>query len=415
MWTRMNVYSPPSCPACELDRQVFWSASSLHYGWTATILRHCAGLPVRWAAFVVKMWVNCASVRWRWRNRAGGTAQWNADWQNHISVDILKEGNCFKVYSPLGVHYATPGTWLCTFKGGFFPSDQADGIETLCSVLIKNPEDQQVQAPSSKSLGDSPGVYREKEKMDLIKKTAGRVSREYIHFDEGWVWIDEIVLLNTKEHHLVVGSKMLSKLSIFSIHGLWSGKRLFFFWKVRLTSECDSLDEPDFCGLFLGDFRQWGLICLMILANRVFYSLAKTSKQSKDMPQAFFNIPRLLQTMVKFSLTFALHTCFYSPFPFHLDPYTFLGPKGACQLCPLEDLRRGCRHRLASAGYGGNGGTFPPGVVEFFCVGVLATRLKFRICCESLWPFIQAGFRDSVGMKFPRRILTERTHFKGMN
>ena len=56
-----------------------------------------------------------------------------------------------------------------TFKGGFFPSDQADGIETLCSVLIKNPEDQQVQVPSSKSLGWE-GVYCEKEKMDLQKK-----------------------------------------------------------------------------------------------------------------------------------------------------------------------------------------------------------------------------------------------------
>lgn len=84
-------------------------------------------------------------------------------------------------------------------------------------------------------------------------------------------------------------------------------------------------------------------------------------------------------------------------FPFAPLPYTFPGPKGACQLCPLEDLRRGCRHRLASAGDGGNGGTFPPAVVEFFCVGVLATRLKFRICCESLWPFIQAGFRGFVG------------------
>ena len=119
------------------------------------------------------------------------------------------------------------GNVAVTFKGGFFPSDQADGIETLCSVLIKNPEDQQVQVPCSKSLGDSPGVYCEKEKMDLIKKTAGGVSKECIHFDEGWVWIDEIVLLNTKEHHLVVGSKMLSKLRIFDIHGLWSGETTF--------------------------------------------------------------------------------------------------------------------------------------------------------------------------------------------
>ena len=86
------------------------------------------------------------------------------------------------------------------------------------------------------------------------------------------------------------------------------------------------------------------------------------------MPQVFLNIATLLQAMVKFSLTFAPHTCFYSPFPFHLHPYAFLGPKGACQLCPLEDLRRGCRHRLASAGYGGNGGTSPPAVVAFFCV-----------------------------------------------
>ena len=91
-------------------------------------------------------------------------AQRNADWQNHISGDILKKGNCLR---PLGVHYATPGTW-CTLR--VFLSDKADGIETLCSVLIKNPEDQQVQVPSSKSLGDSPGVYCEKEKMDLIKK-----------------------------------------------------------------------------------------------------------------------------------------------------------------------------------------------------------------------------------------------------
>ena len=131
------------------------------------------------------------------------------------------------------------------------------------------------------------GVLRKREN-GLNKKTAGGVSKEYIHFDAGWVWIDEIVLLNTKEHHLVVGSKMLSKLRIFDIHGLWSGETTFI-WKVRLTSECDSLDEPDFCGhLFLGDFRQWELICLIILANRVVYSLANTSKQSKDMPQAFF-------------------------------------------------------------------------------------------------------------------------------
>lgn len=74
------------------------------------------------------------------------------------------------------------------------------------------------------------GVLRKREN-GLNKKTAGGVSKEYIHFDAGWVWIDEIVLLNTKKRHLVVGSKMLSKLSIFSIHGLWSGETIFFFLK----------------------------------------------------------------------------------------------------------------------------------------------------------------------------------------
>lgn len=95
-------------------------------------------------------------------------------------------------------------------------------------MLIKNPEDQQVQVPSSKSLGWAGGVLRKREN-GLTKKTTGGVSKEYIHFDEGWVWIDDvIVLLNTKERHLVVGSKMLSKLRIFSIHGLWSGETIFF-------------------------------------------------------------------------------------------------------------------------------------------------------------------------------------------
>ena len=65
--------------------------------------------------------------------------------------------------------FCNTGNVAVTFKV-LFLSDQADGIETLCSVLIKNPEDQQVQVPSSKSLGDSPGVNCEKEKMDLQKK-----------------------------------------------------------------------------------------------------------------------------------------------------------------------------------------------------------------------------------------------------
>lgn len=42
------------------------------------------------------------------------------------------------------------------------------------------------------------GVLRKREN-GLNKKTAGGVSKEYIHFDAGWVWIDEIVLLNTKK------------------------------------------------------------------------------------------------------------------------------------------------------------------------------------------------------------------------
>ena len=70
-----------------------------------------------------------------------------------------------------------------------------------------------------------------KKRKWTYKKTTGGVSKEYIYFDEGWVWIDEIVLLNTKERHVVVGSKMLSKLRIFSIHGLWSGETTFLFEK----------------------------------------------------------------------------------------------------------------------------------------------------------------------------------------
>ena len=40
---------------------------------------------------------------------------------------------------------------------------------------------------------------------------------------------------------------------------------------------------------------------------------------------------------------------------------------------------------------------FPLPLLSFFACWVLATRLKFRICCESLWPFIQAGFWGFVG------------------
>ena len=54
----------------------------------------------------------------------------------------------------------------------------------------------------------------------------------------------------------------------------------FFGGEVRLTSECDSLGQQDFCGhRFLGDFRQWGLICLIILANRVIYWQTRPNNQ----------------------------------------------------------------------------------------------------------------------------------------
>ena len=141
------------------------------------------------------------------------------------------------------------------------------------------------------------------------------------------------------------------------------------------------------------------------------YLLANTSKQSKDMPQASVStyqdcfkwwpsFPEPLHCTPVFTLPFL---SIFLPSKKYADvlqthPYTFLGPKGACQLCPLEDLRRGCSHLLASACYGGNGGTFHPAVVEFFCVlTCFSSRLKCPICCESLWPFIQAGFRDSLG------------------
>lgn len=102
---------------------------------------------------------------------------------------------------------------------------------------------------------------------------------------------------------------------IFYSWPLVGGNDFFFFEKFAWHQHVILLTNQIFVAIYFWVTFVNG-ICLIILANRVIYSLANTSKQSKDMPQAFFNIPRLLQTMVKVSLTCALHTCFYSPFPF---------------------------------------------------------------------------------------------------
>ena len=99
----MNVYSPPSCPE-------LWQAGVLECLITALRLNRNDPETLRWAAGALGS--ICSEDVGQLRERAvkvaiaGGMAQRNADWQNHISaisVDILKKGlNCFKVYDHLG-------------------------------------------------------------------------------------------------------------------------------------------------------------------------------------------------------------------------------------------------------------------------------------------------------------------------
>lgn len=150
--------------SCEPDRQVFWSASSLHYGWTATILRHCAGLPVRWAAFAVKMWVNCASVRWRWLWGNGPKKGWLA--KPYIRWHP-KERKLFQSLRTTWGALCNTGNVVHVKGVSFRQRPMGSKLYAQCSSRILKINKSRCHP---RKVLDGPGVYCEKEKMDLQKK-----------------------------------------------------------------------------------------------------------------------------------------------------------------------------------------------------------------------------------------------------
>ena len=350
MWTRMNV--SPSI--------LSWSVTGRRFG----VPHHCTTAePQR--SWDTALGCRCVGKHLQWRcgstARAcgeggyGGMAQWNADWQNHISVDIPKKGKCFKVYSPLGVHYATKGTWLSRLRVVSFPPTRPMGSKLYAQCSSRILKINKSRCHARKVLEIRRGCIAKKRKWTYQNRPRRCFKR--IH-SLGWRLGMDWWNCPFEYKKKAFGGWEQDAEQAQHIFYSWPlvGGNDFFFEKFAWHQNVILLTNQIFVAIYFWVTFVNG-ICLIILANRVIYSLANTSKQSKDMPQAFFNIPRLLQTMVKVSLTCALHTCFYSPFPF--APLRVSWTKRSMSAMPFGRSAKGMSPSLGVSGLWRQWGHFP--------------------------------------------------------